>query len=459
MPNLGSLALFIALLILGNPAKAMTISAEGEVNGDFESLTLDITVSRLEAGVDVASADLNDTDLAAGYIDIFLPKDDSTKPIYRGSSNPDDTSGYSDKFYWELVSARLETDGTDTLKAVYQLKVYSNASATDPVTLESIRISDSRSAVTVRVRFNPSSDGTTFDQSSTGTDFEIERLLAKPNEAPADFAATGVFRGILANWTVKDSVPYTNASINRKPSQVVVFTFSSGATNVQLAAKSVDGEGNETDTTCSYNGASSCITCPTGNVFVSSEQTTSAQGLVNVQVSSNDGSTRISNLDPESDFVVAAQYKDGVQRTTCLTVTPSENITLTELHGDKSFLGDPRCFVATAAYGSPFTEELRTFRWFRTHLRHYEWGKRLVNAYYRHSPPFAQWIADSETRRTIARGVLSVPATILGWLRKDADQLLFLLLMGSTLLALSILGFLFVRLAIVQGREGKVTSR
>ena len=106
---------------------------------------------------------------------------------------------------------------------------------------------------------------------------------------------------------------------------------------------------------------------------------------------------------------MVAQYSEGVQRTACLEVTPSDNITLTELHGDQNSLGDPRCFIATAAYGSAFAAELKIFRWFRSMLLQTGLGRSLVHTYYRYAPPAARWIARSEDRRSIARAFFMGP--------------------------------------------------
>jgi hypothetical protein len=66
-----------------------------------------------------------------------------------------------------------------------------------------------------------------------------------------------------------------------------------------------------------------------------------------------------------------------------------------------------RCFVATAAYGTPLAQEVCILREFRdryliTHLP----GNIFVQAYYRLSPPLAQIIARSEILRTVTRIIL-----------------------------------------------------
>ena len=92
---------------------------------------------------------------------------DDSRAIYRGSNNPTSSTGFSDTFYWKAINASLEADGTNTYKAIYQLEVYANPNAGDPITLKSLKLAD-RDALTIKVRFNPSKDGSDFNQNASG---------------------------------------------------------------------------------------------------------------------------------------------------------------------------------------------------------------------------------------------------------------------------------------------------
>lgn len=62
------------------------------------------------------------------------------------------------------------------------------------------------------------------------------------------------------------------------------------------------------------------------------------------------------------------------------------------------------CFIATAAYGTPMTEEISILRRFRDgKLARNPLGKRLVEMYYRLSPPIAKVIARSKKMRALVR--------------------------------------------------------
>jgi hypothetical protein len=68
---------------------------------------------------------------------------------------------------------------------------------------------------------------------------------------------------------------------------------------------------------------------------------------------------------------------------------------------------DLNCFIATAAYGSPFTTPVADLRRFRdVYLKNSLWGKSFINWYYSYGPYAAHWISKNETLRTLSRGLL-----------------------------------------------------
>ena len=78
--------------------------------------------------------------------------------------------------------------------------------------------------------------------------------------------------------------------------------------------------------------------------------------------------------------------------------------------------GGGGCFIATAAYGSHWEPHVRTLRQFRdSHLLTNKFGAKFVEAYYKYSPPMADYIAEHDNLRTMARFGLA-PVVGFSWL-------------------------------------------
>lgn len=92
------------------------------------------------------------------------------------------------------------------------------------------------------------------------------------------------------------------------------------------------------------------------------------------------------------------QYSGIPGDTTCRVVTPSEVV---------GVLDNTNCFIATAAYGSSFADELTTLRDFRDQvLIPTKIGKWMVKGYYAVSPAIAKWILKNEDLRSLTRKAL-----------------------------------------------------
>jgi hypothetical protein len=67
-----------------------------------------------------------------------------------------------------------------------------------------------------------------------------------------------------------------------------------------------------------------------------------------------------------------------------------------------------RCFIATAAYGTPMAEEIQILREFRDkYLLTNPMGEGLVNFYYKVSPPIAEFITEHSSMKLIVRAGLA----------------------------------------------------
>ena len=83
---------------------------------------------------------------------------------------------------------------------------------------------------------------------------------------------------------------------------------------------------------------------------------------------------------------------------------------------DRNCNGIDDCFIATAAFGSPFAKKIDLLRSFRdTCLMRAPAGRKAVDFYYRNAEPWAQWVAKHDAARAVTR-VLLAPVLGLVWL-------------------------------------------
>jgi hypothetical protein len=95
---------------------------------------------------------------------------------------------------------------------------------------------------------------------------------------------------------------------------------------------------------------------------------------------------------------------------------------------------DSRCFIATAAYGSPFEKHVQVLRQFRdVYLLPSKIGHAFVDAYYNLSPPAAEFIAGHDTLRALVRFAL-LPLVGMSYVMLHLGFLGSLMVLSSVLL-------------------------
>lgn len=94
------------------------------------------------------------------------------------------------------------------------------------------------------------------------------------------------------------------------------------------------------------------------------------------------------------------------------------------------------CFIATAIYGTPIAKEISILREFRDRfLLTNDWGSKLVDLYYRHSPTLARFISQSEKLRLTSR-ILIYPLIGLsyGFIKYPLSMAISTIIFGGILL-------------------------
>ena len=96
--------------------------------------------------------------------------------------------------------------------------------------------------------------------------------------------------------------------------------------------------------------------------------------------------------------------------------------------------GSSQCFIATAAYGTAWESNVVTLRCFREkYLLTNSIGRNLVAAYYKHSPPIAEFIQARPWARFAVRQVLTPLVIVTGAMLGDVRDIATVVLWGLVL--------------------------
>jgi hypothetical protein len=99
---------------------------------------------------------------------------------------------------------------------------------------------------------------------------------------------------------------------------------------------------------------------------------------------------------------------------------PSITIIMDSSYSVTASFADSRCFIATAAYGSPMAEEIQVLRDFRDrYMLTNSLGQALTALYYQASPPIAEFIVEHPTLKPAVRAAL-LPAVVMSTVAVNA---------------------------------------
>jgi hypothetical protein len=140
------------------------------------------------------------------------------------------------------------------------------------------------------------------------------------------------------------------------------------------------------------------------------------------------GSDIVEAIDGDSNESTSETYCEG----TCYTSHTGEADCTFDEEAFKNYKSgnDSKCFIATAAYGSPFAPKVKVLRDFRDkYLLTNSAGRNFVAWYYKVSPPIADVIKKDDRLRKITRGILTPVVFII-----EYPRMLVLLLIFSIVL-------------------------
>jgi uncharacterized repeat protein (TIGR02543 family) len=119
---------------------------------------------------------------------------------------------------------------------------------------------------------------------------------------------------------------------------------------------------------------------------------------------------------PNSGYIFVGWSGDVTSTTNPITITMDSDKSITanftqesDGGGGDGGNGGGLCFIATACYGTPMAEEVKTLCAFRDqYLLTNPIGRALVKLYYRHSPKVADFIRNKETLKAVVRECLKL---------------------------------------------------
>jgi len=403
-------------------AAVPSIAATGQLprGVDPKSLTLELSLEKvdpLELGGD------DEKKMLQKRVKLYLSnyKDDS-RLKYQGETTTEATAaGYELSFRTDPKKEKVED--ADRYNIKYTLTLTAVDGFGTGILKEVVKDQTSVRVVNLKLKYQSANNET------KDLEFTAVQKVGVPNAAPSDFSVAPQHRGLAFNWATPGVVSYNdNSTAAPSGTSVFVINLAKHEEIPDLAARRLPAVGYQTNksaekpASCALTYDLSAQTCGVdceGQVayLVSSGSDLAArEDLKVVNVSGTASAAALTELEPGQAYAVLGAFEpEGVARTACYIASPKINKTLTELNGAKEAEpGNPNCFVATAAYGSPLADELHVLRHFRNGvLLKSAFGKQLVRWYYRYSPRLARIIARHDGLRMVVRGLLYVPVKML----------------------------------------------
>lgn len=241
--------------------------------------------------------------------------------------------------------------------------------------------------------------------------------------APTSVVASGTHRSVKVRWAPATSTTWSDGS-TQAPSKVVAVAIDKTTAATSIPAYLYDS----TAATDAEAAEGACVYVPDSDTCVQCSDTDkhylnptklaqlSAQGIFTGTASATTGELGITGLENGKSYSVFTFFTPGgTTRSSCQTVVPTANTTWAEHNGEEdATLSDPKCFIATAAYGTALHKNLRPLRWFRDHaLRQTSLGSALVDWYYEKGPAAASVVAAYPALGFLVRMLLWLPVILI----------------------------------------------
>lgn len=410
----GSLALFFATNIF---AAADIGPNVGPITGKIPknttggTFTLDVVVEN------IAKADLTGAVGSEPWkrLKVYLKAISDNTPLPASTAD-----GTNFEFYYEERDTyKTEAMSSATTTELYKVTFYLTVSAIASKKTTGIAelLKKEGSSISGVVDY----DGGSGKTDSEGNTFTITQSTSVANAAPSEFTIQPGHKSLTVVWEYESTIAFKGTSVTTGTPDGATVVALPNTQALELPAFVFNTDPNQEDspTTCTFTpltGASgSCISCGTneGNAYIDVTQLSNVAGASFNSVQS--GEADLSNLEVGVPHAVFIFYQpSGVVRSTCQLGTAIKTTSYAEAMGEpEAELKDPRCFVATAAYGKSDDRQVLALRWLRSNvMRHLPLGPDVISAYYRISPPIARVIAEHAWLRQATRIALA-PAVAL----------------------------------------------
>ena len=405
-----SLAALALLVLPATIATAANVSATGSISRDPNLAYFNIDIVVTDAKTNALTG--TETDLFKNRIRVWVP----------ASSTLTDYIPFGGTAQLPNVPFTIRESGpmSSVLNghSLYDLTFHAQITQTTATAIK-----DLGTSVNLTVRYYENGNATPVAEQLTNL---ISKSSAIVSDAPTGIAATGTHNSLIITWTAPLTVAWT-AEAPRAPSQITVLAIDKTTLDTDLpayiyvatAATDTAAEGGTCTFNANFTDGDQCITCTNENAYLdpSKLELLTAGGIFKQSTSKvTDGKFSIPGLENGKPYAVVSFYEPGgLKRSSCVTGTPEPNTTLAELNGENpATLMDPKCFIATAAYGSPLHKNLKPLRWFRDRvLLKTTAGKVFVSWYYEHGPRGARFINEYPALKPVVQGVLWVPVMLL----------------------------------------------